>query len=57
MAIYIWLLFQNIVISCIANACSVSTNDHLGYLLQIGMVEVIFEIGGIIKIFVKKDKL
>jgi hypothetical protein len=54
--IYIWLLFHGIVLHCVESAgCIQSTVSHLDYLIQIGSVELVFELVGIIRIFMKKS--
>jgi hypothetical protein len=58
MGIYIWLLFHNVVIHCVENAgCIQSSTNHLDYLIQIGTVELIFELAGMVRIFVKKTSI
>lgn len=56
MGIYIWLIIQNIVIACAGGACMLSPqNGHLEYLIGIGGVELLFELGGVIKIYAKRN--
>lgn len=56
MGIYIWLVYYNIAINCVANTgCMQVSMAHLNYLIGIGSIELIFELGGIIRIFMKKS--
>lgn len=54
MAIYIWLIFHNIVIYCNSAGCLSTSMQHFNYLSGVGALELIFELAGIVKIFTKK---
>jgi predicted sulfurtransferase len=57
MVLYIWLLWHQVVIYCTQGVgCIQSSMAHFEYVLGLGVIEVIFEIGGIIKVFVRKDQ-
>ena len=56
MVLYIWLLWYQIIIYCAQGAgCIQSSMAHFEYILGIGAVELIFEISGIVKVFLRKD--
>jgi hypothetical protein len=55
MTIYLWLVIQGIIISCVNSICIQQANGHLEYLLAIGSVELLFEIAGIIRIYGKRS--
>ena len=55
MVLYIWLLFYNVAIYCAPNAgCIQVSMTHFNYLVGIGALEIIFEMGGMIRIYEKK---
>jgi hypothetical protein len=61
MALYIWLLWHQVVVFCQSGVGCMSTSmAHFNYLIGVGALELIFELAGIIKIFTKngtpKDK-
>lgn len=55
MTLYIWLLWHQIAITCIAaTGCVQTSMAHFDYMMGIGALELILEISGIIRIYVKK---
>ncbi len=56
MAIYIWLIWHEIIIFCQQGVgCLQVSNAHFSYLMGLGALELIFELPAIAKIFLKKD--
>jgi hypothetical protein len=56
MTFYIWLLWHQIVIECNQVGCLQSSMAHFNYIIGLGFLELIFEIGGIVRIYLKKNK-
>lgn len=57
MALYIWLLWHQLVIFCAVGAgCLQTSMAHFDNLMAAGALELLFEVGGIIKIFSRKNQ-
>ena len=56
MGVYIWLLLRDLVYFCAGGSgCVPSTNTHLDYLIAIGAVELLGEIAGVLRVYIKKN--
>jgi hypothetical protein len=53
-AIYIWLIFHDVSLMCTQFGCTSLSITHFDYLIGVGALELIFEIGGIVKVFTAK---
>jgi hypothetical protein len=56
MTLYIWLLWHQIVIECNQVGCVQSSMAHFNYFVGLGVLELLLEIGGIVKIYRKINK-
>lgn len=54
MIIYIWFIVNQIVIQCTGAGCAATSVDHFNYIAGIGLLELICEIPGVIKVFRRK---